>query len=56
MFFVSRLDSKEKSKSHLHLNNPFIYSVSVIRGEKSEVLSQGMIPVTCILLCYHHQS
>lgn len=36
----TKLDSKEKSKSHLHLNNPFIYSVSVIRGEKSEVLSQ----------------
>ncbi|KAL9981028.1 hypothetical protein ACROYT_G009682 [Oculina patagonica] len=38
----TKLDFKEKNKSHLHLNNPFIYSVSVIRGEKSELLSQAV--------------
>lgn len=52
----SRLDSKEKNKSHLHLNNPFIYSVSVVRGEESEVLSQGMNKLTCIILRYYHQT
>lgn len=36
----TRLDYSKKSKSHLHLDNPFSYCVSVIRGQENEVLAQ----------------
>lgn len=36
----TRLDYSKKSKSHLHLDNPFSYSVSVVRGQDGEVLAQ----------------
>ncbi|KAJ7333810.1 39S ribosomal protein L44, mitochondrial [Desmophyllum pertusum] len=37
----TKLDFQDKKKSHLHLNNPFIYSVSVVRGKESEVLAKA---------------
>lgn len=40
--FVFRLDYSRRSKSNLHLDNPFIYSVSVLCGEDSKVLAQGI--------------
>lgn len=36
----TRLDYSKKSKSHLHLDNPFSYCVSVVRGQENEVLAQ----------------
>ena len=42
-FFVPRLDYSRKSKSNLHTDNPFIYSVSVLRGEENQVLAQGIV-------------
>lgn len=36
----TRLDYSRRSKSNLHLDNPFIYSVSVLCGEDSKVLAQ----------------
>ena len=42
-FFVPRLDYSRKSKSNLHTDNPFIYSVSVLHGEENQVLAQGIV-------------
>lgn len=39
-FLKTRLDYTKKSKSNLHLDNPFVYSVSVLCGEESNVLAQ----------------
>lgn len=36
----TRLDYSKKSKSHLHLDNPFSYCVSVVRSQENEVLAQ----------------
>lgn len=47
LFF--RLDYSKKSKSHLHLDNPFTYCVSVVRGQENEVLAQGISPLGCSL-------
>lgn len=38
----TKLDFQEKNKSKYHVNNPLIYSVTVTRGEKSEVLGQAV--------------
>lgn len=40
LFLQTRLDYVKKSKSNLHMDNPFVYSVSVLCGEERKVLAQ----------------